>query len=200
MDALKSSMEKFLPHYVDADLNLPKEYKFDIEFFLDILSWHYKWTNIKYSNINMDIRDVKIQFTNRYDKALLNIDFPAIKLWEISAHQNVNSWILPSDSEVKLIIQDFDLKFDTNLVLDPNGYLDPVVANVDIDFGKTMAYHENQFLAFLTHQFFTFLIVVIKNSIYFLGGTIFSNIIGPMMDTWLNHYQLPIRLRSPFAG
>ena len=45
-----------------------------------------------------------------------------------------------------------------------------------------------------------FLIVMIKNSVYFLGGTIFSDALGPMADKALHHYQLPVTLKSPFPG
>jgi hypothetical protein len=128
------------------------------------------------------------------------VDFPVIKQWEIDATQEVNSWILPSKSKVELIFEDFDIGFQTDLVLDANGYLDPVVYDCDIKFGKSYLYHDNKIVAFVMHQFVYFAIVIIENSVYFVGDYIFSNMMGPIMDQMLNHYTTSVVLKSPFAG
>jgi hypothetical protein len=97
------------------------------------------------------VADVKFNFTRGYDLSLIKVDFPAIKKWEIDATQEINSWILPSVSKVELIFEDFDVDFQTDLVLDENGYLDPVVYDCDIKFGKSYLYHDNKMLAFAMH-------------------------------------------------
>jgi hypothetical protein len=193
-------VEKFLPRYVNSELNLPKEYKFDFDLFFEWFAWHFVWTNIEYSEAQLDIADIKLRFSHRFDKRLIKFDFPAIKEWEIKAHQHVNSWILPHESDVKLVIKDFDVDFDSDLKLDENGYLDPIVWNADVKFGETFLYHENKFIGFIMHQLIEYLILVIKDSVYFLGGTLFSQLLGPVLDKALNHYRFDIRLPSPFIG
>ena len=103
LDAFKKSMKRFLPQYVNTDLNLPTEYHYEFGLFLDILSYEVDWTNITYSEIDLDVADVKLELTRGYDLSLVKFDFPAVKKWEIDAMQTVNSWILPSESRVELI-------------------------------------------------------------------------------------------------
>ena len=76
----------FLPHYITADMQLPTEYKLDFDLFFDWFAWHFKWTNIQYDTPDLDIRDIKMEFTRGYDRSLIKFDFPAIKKWVISAH------------------------------------------------------------------------------------------------------------------
>ena len=42
-----------------------------------------------------------------------------------------------SVTNVELGFKDFDLDFRAKLVLDPNGYLDPIVLGCDINFGDS---------------------------------------------------------------
>ena len=200
LNSLKRSMEQFLPKYVNHDLDLPTEYHYEFGMFLDILTWKVDWTNITYTQATLDISDVKFNLTRAYDLSLIKIDFPAIKKWEIDATQTINSILLPSTSKVELIFEDFDIDFQTDLVLDENGYLDPVVYDCDIKFGKSYLYHDNKIVAFVMHQFVYFAIVIVENSVYFVGDYIFSNMMGPIMDQALNHYHTGVILLSPFHG
>lgn len=77
--------------------------------------------------------------------------FPAIKHWEIDANQDVNFWFLPDYSNVQLIFKDFKFDFESDLVLDEHGYLDPVVYSADIHFGESYLYHDNPITAFVMH-------------------------------------------------
>ena len=135
-----------------------------------------------------------------FDKSLINVKFPAIKHWEIDANQDVNFWFLPDYSNVQLIFKDFKFDFETDLVLDEHGYLDPVVYSADIHFGESYLYHDNPITAFVMHQFIYFGIVIIENSVYFVGQYIFTNMMGPVMDSFLNHYMFPFAFPSMVRG
>merc|ERR1740117_2832690 len=141
IDSFKMAMQKFFPHYMNMDLNLPKEYKYEFGMFLDILSYKVEWTNITYTNADLDIKDMKINLTTAHDTPMVKVNLPAFKKWEIDAHQEVNTWILPSDSKVELIFKDFDIDFKSNFKVDNNGYLDPIVYEADIKFGDSYLYH-----------------------------------------------------------
>jgi len=130
----------------------------------------------------------------------MEFKFPALKSWEIDADQKVNTWIMPSESHVELIFKDFEFDFKSNFVLDENGYLDPIMTDCDIKFGDSYLYHDNQIIAFAMHQFIYFAIVIVENSVYFVGQYIFSNMMGPVMDTFLDHYRKTLILPSPLAG
>lgn len=131
---------------------------------------------------------------------MLRVRFPALKHWEINAHQHVNNIILPSDSEINLVFKDFRFDLKAGLKLDEHGYLDPVVTYCDIQFGESYFYHEDQIIAFVMHQFIYFAIVIIENSTYFVGETIFSNMLGPVMDDYLNHYEYNFKFPSLVRG
>lgn len=70
----------------------------------------------------------------------------------------------------------------------------------DIQFGDSYFYHDDQIIAFIMHQFIYFGIVVIENSTYFVGETIFSNMLGPVMDKYLNHYKYDFSFPSLVRG
>jgi len=200
LDAFKKAMTKFLPNYVNHELPLPKNYHYEFGLFFDMLSYTIDWTDITYTDIDLDVKDVKLELSRGYDLSLIKFDFPAVKKWEIDAMQTVNSWVLPSNSRVELIFEDFDIDFQADLVLDENGYVDPVVYDVDVKFGSSYLYHDNKIMAFVMHQFVYFAIVIIENSVYFVGDYIFSEMMGPVVDKMLGHYKTGITLRSPFPG
>ena len=87
-----------------------------------------------------------------------------------------------------MIFKDFKFDFDTDFRLDDNGYLDPIVKKCDISFGESYLFHDNVIVGFFMHQFVYFGIVIIENSSYFVGEYIFSNMMGPVLDNFLNHY------------
>lgn len=95
----------------------------------------------------------KVQFGigEEYGTGIIALDFPALKDWDIKAHQHFNAWVWPSESEINVHIKDFDVDFKTSLRLDKNGYLDPVIYNVDIKFGKTEVTHSNAFIQLMMH-------------------------------------------------
>lgn len=51
------------------------------------------------------------------------------------------------------------------------------------------------------HQFVQFGLVIVENSVYFVGEYIFTNMAGPVLTTFLNDYKLPLKgMPSPFHG
>ena len=85
LDSMKTVMEKFLPGYVNNDLQLPDSFHYELFPKLGAWGWIIDWTDITYSVVDLDIRDVKIELSRGYDLGLVKIDFPAIKHWEIDA-------------------------------------------------------------------------------------------------------------------
>jgi hypothetical protein len=88
-----------------------------------------------------------------------------------------------------LIIKDFDVDFRGQFKLDEHGYLDPVVYGVDIDFGHSDFIQDDWFLEAVTFELIQFSFVVIHNTAWLLGQYMFTNMLGPAMDKYLNHYQ-----------
>jgi len=170
-------------------MKLPTSYHYDFSLFFGLLTWVVDWKNIKYTNADLDIQDISISLTRPVmDHSLLTVKFPALKHWEISADQTVNFWFIPDGSKVQLIFKDFKLDFACDLQLDKNGYLDPIVYDVDIQFGQSYLYHDNPITAIVMHQVIYFGLVIIENSIFFVGKYVFSDMAGPVMDKFLNHY------------
>ena len=134
------------------------------------------------------MQDVKFGITREYDMGLIAMDFPAIKDWFIKAHEKTNSWFLPEESDIGIHIQNFDVDFKAALRLDKNGYIDPIVYNVDIKFGNSMVTHSNWFLELIMHELVLFSEVMIENSAWFFGEYMFTNLLGPVMDKFFNRY------------
>lgn len=125
---------------------------------------------------------------------------PLIEFWEITAFQKYNSWFFPSTSEVALTLVDFKFSFEGSLVLNEKGYLDPIVENCEINFGKSSFTHEDDILEIFYHQLVVFSMVVIENTSFYMGRFIFSQTLGPIMDKTTNHYTYDFGLESPFKG
>lgn len=193
-------MAKFLPYYLNVDMDLPSEYSYHVDMFFKLFNWDIKWSDISYTNANLDIKDIQVKFVRPHDRQIIDFKFPALKSWKINANQKVNTWIMPSESKVELVFEDFKFDFKSNFRLDENGYLDPVMEDCDISFGNSYLYHDNQIVAFVMHQFIYFSIVIIENSVYFVGQYIFSNMMGPVLDTFLDHYRKALIIPSPLFG
>ena len=54
-----------------------------------------------------------------------------------------NTWVLPANGAVSLNLKDFDVNFEADLKVNQNGYLDPVIYDIGIDFGKSSVTHDN---------------------------------------------------------
>ena len=50
------------------------------------------------------------------------------------------------------------------------------------------------------HQFIYFAIIIVENSIYFIGEYVFTRMGGPLMDRFFNHYQFPFAFPSLVRG
>jgi hypothetical protein len=74
------------------------------------------------------------------------------------------------------------------------------VYGVDIEFGESNFEQDDPFLNFVTFEIIQFSMVVIHNTAWLLGEYMFTNMLGPVLDKYLNHYQATILARSPFLG
>ena len=78
--------------------------------------------------------------------------------------------------------------------------MNPIVKSCHISFGNTHIYHDSPLIAILMHQVIYYLKVVIENSVYFVGDQIFTNLLGPVIDYFLNDYIFPIQFQSLIKG
>lgn len=64
IDATKSVLHKFLPKYLMIDMGLPKNYNYTYESKLGHwLDWEFAWSDIIYSEIDLDMNDVTFALT-----------------------------------------------------------------------------------------------------------------------------------------
>ena len=201
IESFKRAMQGFLPHYINADLQLPKTYQYNVGFLFDFLTWTVNWKNIEYDVGEFDFQDIKFDLVSSFAEPMMKIDFPAFKEWKISADQSINTWMLPETSKVTLEFRDFDFDINCQLKCTDMGYLKPVVYSAKINFGESYLYHDNEFVSVIMHQIVEFGIVIVENSVYFVGDYIFTNMAGPVLTTFLNDYKLPLpTMPSPFHG
>jgi hypothetical protein len=62
------------------------------------------------------------------------------------------------------------------------------VYDVKIQLGKSMITNTNWLLEEMCHGFLEFSIVMIENSSWFWGEYMFTNMLGPVLDKFTNHY------------
>lgn len=71
LNGFKKAMQKFLPHYVNADLNLPTKYHYAIGFFFDFLSMSVDMHDINYETALLDVNDIKFNMTRNKERPLI---------------------------------------------------------------------------------------------------------------------------------
>jgi hypothetical protein len=149
VNGFRDAMVKFLPHYIDYDNSLPTELEYNVglgRMLFGIFNWDVLWTDIKYTDTDFDIKDIKFDLKGGAVLPLIKIDFPSLKDWTITAHQKIkNTWILP-DGNIVLTFKDFKIAMETDIKIDGEGYLEPKIYSVDIDFGKSDLHHDNWFI------------------------------------------------------
>ena len=195
-------MSKFLPHYINEDLNLPNKFHYTLHLFFDFLSYRTDWTDIEYQKADFNINDTYFNFTRRNDVPQLKIDFPTLKEWTIKAKQEVSTWIIPLDGDITLELKDFDFNINTDVKLDVKGNFDFLVYDVGVHFGDSFFYfhHDNWFLDFFIHQMVYIILIIIQNSVYFVGDYLFTYMLGPVIDAVSNHYRYDFTMVSPLRG
>lgn len=87
VEGLKKAMARFLPRFIKYDVKLPTELEYRFDSGIGLLDWHFRWTNIQYSQPQLDILDCQVNFTTNknWNVPEVKIDFPAIESWEITA-------------------------------------------------------------------------------------------------------------------
>ena len=80
------------------------------------------------------------------------------------------------------------------------GYLNPTMYDVYIGFGESFLHHENWFTAICLFQFVEMAKIAVRNSIYLFGDYILTDMLGPVMDKFLNHYHFDFVFHSPLDG
>jgi hypothetical protein len=160
VDQVKNSMSEFFPHYMAYDMDLPKEYDWNMKFFFGLLKYTISWTNIVYKPPTLDIKDTELIFEQVYDHHVLKVNFPTLKSWKVTAHQNIDT-IFPSKSEVGVQFKDFDIKFNCDFELTDKGFLKPVVMAADLKFGGTDFYSQDWFVEFLTFTSIKYVLIMI---------------------------------------
>lgn len=104
------------------------------------------------------------------------------------------------ESEIIIDIKDFDMDFKGILKLNEHGYLSPVVLGCDINFGESDVSSTSWIVEAFIYEVVHFSFIVIHNAAWITGPVMFTRIIGPVIDKYLNHYQLPLKVSSPIVG
>lgn len=66
--------------------------------------------------------------------------------------------------------------------------------------GDTECQHDDFFMKIFLSQLLEYAIVVIENATRAFGSQLFSGVLGPILDHWLNHYKTSIKIKSWFEG
>lgn len=84
-----------MPYWVNFDLALPETASWELKILIEALSYHFEWTNIQYSQFDLDVQDTIVDvvtlepdFWHKQPRHLLHIEFPMVRHFEISAHQH----------------------------------------------------------------------------------------------------------------
>ena len=201
VNEFKSAMGKFLPHFLTYDIGInKKKEEWDFSALFGLINYHVNFSNIHYPEPSLDFSKVRIKFTDFFERPMLKVHFPAITSWRVQAHTSANTLILPKESEMVFDIEDLNFDFNTEFETNEFGYLRPILYATNLQWGETAFYHENFLLAVIFDQWIRFTLIIIQNSLYFLGDQIMNGMIEPVMTDFLNNYQFPLHLNDFFKG
>lgn len=114
---------------------------------------------------------------------------------------DTNSWWIPNQSKVSAELNHFVVDLNMDLFVQNQGYLRPKIYNARIDWGDSYFYHDNWFIQTLLHEVIIFTMIMLQNSVLFIGDIVFTRLGEPVMTKFLNDYKLPLKgIPSPFYG
>jgi len=195
------SMSKFLPHYLyyDVDFNSTVE-EYDFALLFGFLRYKMLMKNIDYKPPQLDFMNTTIIFDNEFNKQHIKVNFPAIKSWKVESDVSINCMLFPEDTRMMFDMEDIIFKFNTELKVTPEGWINPNIWAIDLNWGHSQFYHENAFAALIFDQTIHYLMVIVQNALYFMGEIILNGMLEPPLTQGLNYYQLPFGLKGPFNG
>ena len=186
----------FLPTIADTELgDRPNHYSIYIKdpiwnkwFGVETFDTEIDWVNIYYADTKVELDKIKFSLESWEGHGLFYFDFPAYENLIIEAHQYLRHWLFGRESEIRINIIDFDMDFKGQFKLDEKGYLDPVVYACDINFGSSDIQSDDWLVEFLMFEIVHFSFIVIQNTAWATGPFMFTNMLGPVLDKYLNHY------------
>ena len=108
-------MQEFFPQYFIADMNLPTDYHYQVDFLWETMVWNIDWSDIHYDKPEFDIKDIKFRMTNAFDKPQIIVDFPALEKFNVHAKQTTDAWWIPDGDQISLDFENFDIDFSCSL-------------------------------------------------------------------------------------
>lgn len=85
-------------------------------------------------------------------------------------------------------IEDVDFKFTTELYRTKNGFIDPNIWTIGLEWGETSFYHENWLLSLMFDNWIKFVLIIIRDAFFFLGSEIFNGMIEPILTKIMLYY------------
>lgn len=165
------------------------------------LGYEFYLNEIKYGIANLNIKDTKFDLVAPIGVPMIKVDFPALEFLRMDAVMDSNSWWLPNKSEVAIELNKFDVNFNIDLYVTDKGYLRPQCYSANITWGDSYFYHNNMWIQAFLRQFVSFILVMVENSVFFVGDVVFTKLGEPVLTSFLNEYRLPLNgVHTPFRG
>ena len=63
INGFKNAMSQFFPHFLDTDMDLPKEFSFDVglgDILWELFTWHVSWSDIEFTDVKLDIPSIRV--------------------------------------------------------------------------------------------------------------------------------------------
>ena len=211
VEQAKTMMQRFLPHFLEYDLGLDQSEEgevWDYKAFFGLYNFHFAFKNITYEMPVLDIRDTKIDFTRHFDRPMIKVAFPGLRSWKIEADLELDTffnkmrkiWSVTGDGEIVFDLEDLFVQFNTEFGVTEKGFLKPILYATELNWGNSKFYHESWALSILFDQWIKLGMIIVKNSIYFMGNEIFTDFAEPTLTNLMNQYQLPLDLPDFFPG
>jgi len=112
----------------------------------------------------------------------------------------MDTWIIPATGIIYLEIEDFKIDVVMTLGTTTKGFIHPIFHYTSVVFGETYFYFENEFTEFLFWQALQFTIVMIENSIFFVGSIVFTDMLEGLIDEYSHGYQKKFWMKSPIVS
>ena len=92
----------------------------------------------------LDVSDIKVRFLNAEHEQRLQIGFPMLKEYKISAWQHIDLKLFQlQEGMVTYEFKDFAFSLLCELKTTSKGYIRPIVYSATLDFGESYLYHDN---------------------------------------------------------
>lgn len=189
---MKNAYLEMSPIFFDFDINLDESMSYELPFNNSL-----EISNIQYDIIRFDLREFNFDFIQFERTNMISIELPLFKRWTLSADYKFEwAFLFPLEGKIYYEFNGIGVASKLGLLRTSTGQLDPMVRDLQVQFGKTYLDIGDDYYNWLFNQLINIGKVIAQNSVNIFGYPTISSFSQPTLEAVLSNYQYAFTLNS----